>query len=132
MTPSDLTKDSKQMERIYKEVLRVYKIQIDDMQTQEADLTRELNDYTQKVGLIREENETTFGGFVDREREVAVDLIFEKTGKKMTEKLTNALIHRQVSLCSQYRSISTFVVNYFNPTRSILELFHARWHAPKS
>ncbi|KZC04892.1 Coiled-coil domain-containing protein 96 [Dufourea novaeangliae] len=95
MTPPDPTKNTEQMEKIYKEVLRVYKMQVDDILTQQNELTYEMQTYTEKIDAIRAENEAAFNEFLDREREVAVGLVFEKTGKKLTDKMMNALTHRQ-------------------------------------
>lgn len=98
MTPADRTKDNEELEEIYKEVLREYKMRMDDIQTQQNELMFEMQNYIEKVQSIRTETEETFRELLDREKDVAVGLVFEKTGKKVTDKMMNTLTHRQVSL----------------------------------
>lgn len=98
MTPSDSTKTREQMEEIYKEALREYKIQVDEILTREAELTYEMQNYTQKVTTLKEEDDRIFGLFLNRQKEVSVGLVFSKTGRKLTEKMMDNLIRRQVFL----------------------------------
>lgn len=98
MTPADPTKDNDELEGTYKEALRRYKMQIDDIQTQQNELMFEMQNYIEKVQSARTETEGTFRELLDREKDVAVGLVFEKTGKKVTDKMMNTLTHRQVSL----------------------------------
>ncbi|CAL7935484.1 unnamed protein product [Xylocopa violacea] len=97
MTPSDPAKSLEQMEEVYKETLREYKIQVDDILSQKAGLTYELQSYTQKIHALKEEDYRAFEELQNYEREVAVGLIYAKTGKKITEKAMNSLIRRQIA-----------------------------------
>ncbi|XP_017788206.1 PREDICTED: FK506-binding protein 5-like [Habropoda laboriosa] len=95
MTPSDPTKTAEQMEEVYREALRDYKIQVDEILSQQAELTFELQTYTRKVQTSKEEDYQIFQGFLDREKEVSIDLVYAKTGKRITEKMMNNVIRRQ-------------------------------------
>ena len=64
---------------------------------QMAELSYELQSYQQKVEMLREEDKRIFEEFLERQREISVGLIFSKTGRKITDKLMENLIHRQVS-----------------------------------
>lgn len=86
------------MEEIYKEALREYKIQVDEILTREAELTYEMQNYTQKVMTLKEEDDRTFELFLNRQKEISVGLVFSKTGRKLTEKMMDNLIRRQVFL----------------------------------
>lgn len=86
------------MEEIYKEALREYKIQVDEILTREAELTYEMQNYTQKVITLKEEDDRTFELFLNRQKEISVGLVFSKTGRKLTEKMMDNLIRRQVFL----------------------------------
>lgn len=98
MTPSDSTKTREQMEEIYKEALREYKMQVDEILTREAELTYEMQNYTRKVMTLKEEDDRIFGLFLNRQKEISVGLVFSKTGRKLTEKMMENLIRRQVFL----------------------------------
>lgn len=93
----DRTKTMDQMEEIYKEELRDYKMQIDEIMNRQSELSYELQSYQQKVEMLREEDKRIFEEFLERQREISVGLIFSKTGRKITDKLMENLIHRQVS-----------------------------------
>ncbi|XP_034176754.1 uncharacterized protein LOC117602633 [Osmia lignaria lignaria] len=97
ITPSDLNKTIEQMEEVYKEALRAYKMQIDEISSQQAELKSEFEDYLKRMQTIREEEQQAFDAFLNREKEVAIDLVFEKTGKKITEKMMNGLMRRQTA-----------------------------------
>lgn len=88
------------MEEVYKEALRAYKMQIDEISSQQAELKSEFEDYVERMQMIKEEERQAFDAFLDREKEVAIDLVFEKTGKKITEKMMNGLARRQVFVAS--------------------------------
>lgn len=92
----DRTKTMDQMEEIYKEELRDYKMQIDEIMNRQSELSYELQSYQQKVEMLREEDKRIFEEFLERQREISVGLIFSKTGRKITDKLMENLIHRQV------------------------------------
>ena len=93
----DRTKTMDQMEEIYKEELRDYKMQIDEIMNRQSELSYELQSYQQKVEMLREEDKRIFEEFLERQREISVGLIFSKTARKITDKLMENLIHRQVS-----------------------------------
>ncbi|CAK9802897.1 hypothetical protein ANTPLA_LOCUS3366 [Anthophora plagiata] len=95
MTPADPTKTAEQMEEVYKEALREYKMQVDEIMTQQTELTFELQTFTRKVQTSKEEDYQIFQGFLDREKEISIDLVFAKTGKRITEKMMNSMIRRQ-------------------------------------
>ncbi|XP_043586049.1 testis-specific gene 10 protein-like [Bombus pyrosoma] len=97
MTPSDSTKTREQMEEIYKEALREYKMQVDEILTREAELTYEMQNYTQKVMTLKEEDDRIYGQFLNRQKEISVGLVFSKTGRKLTEKMMDNLIRRQTT-----------------------------------
>ncbi|XP_054012824.1 coiled-coil domain-containing protein 113-like [Hylaeus anthracinus] len=97
MTPADITKDAEKMEQTYKEALRVYKMQVDEILTQQSELTYDLQNYELRVHQARGENERTFDEFLEREKEVAVGLVYEKTGRKITDKIMDVLTHRQMA-----------------------------------
>ncbi|XP_068974702.1 cilia- and flagella-associated protein 184-like [Bombus flavifrons] len=97
MTPSDSTKTREQMEETYKEALREYKMQVDEILTREAELTYEMQNYTQKVMTLKEEDDRIFGLFLNRQKEISVGLVFSKTGRKLTEKMMDNLIRRQTT-----------------------------------
>ncbi|XP_053994744.1 coiled-coil domain-containing protein 113-like [Hylaeus volcanicus] len=97
MTPADITKDPEKMEQTYKEALRVYKMQVDEILTQQSELTYDLQNHELRVHQARDENERTFDEFLEREKEVAVGLVYEKTGRKITDKIMDVLTHRQMA-----------------------------------
>ncbi|CAK9829273.1 hypothetical protein ANTRET_LOCUS6641 [Anthophora retusa] len=97
MTPADPSKTAEQMEEVYKEALREYKMQVDEIMTQQTELTFELQTFTRKVQTSKEEDYQIFQGFLDREKEISIDLVFAKTGKRITEKMMNSMIRRQTT-----------------------------------
>ncbi|CAK9797906.1 hypothetical protein ANTQUA_LOCUS1419 [Anthophora quadrimaculata] len=97
MTPADPSKTAEQMEEVYKEALREYKMQVDEIMTQQTELTFELQTFMRKVQTSKEEDYQIFQGFLDREKEVSIDLVFAKTGKRITEKMMNSMIRRQTT-----------------------------------
>lgn len=102
MTPADLSQDAEKMEQMYKEALHSYKVQIDDLVTQQAEVTFEVDSYVQRARLMRQKHDEVFGQFMEREKETAIGLTFSKTGKKLTEKMINDLTKRQVLRHSAY------------------------------
>ena len=96
MTPADHTKTREQMEEEYKEVLREYKIQVDEILTRQDELTYELQSYTARVNALNQEDNRIFKEFLDRQKEISVGLIFSKTGRKLTEKMMDNSTRRQV------------------------------------
>ncbi|CAD1473478.1 unnamed protein product, partial [Heterotrigona itama] len=97
MTPADPTKTREQMEEVYKEVLREYKIQVDELLTRQDELAYELQSYTARVKALKEEDDRIFQEFLHRQKEISVDLIFSKTGRKLTEKMMDNSIRRQAT-----------------------------------
>lgn len=92
----DRTKTMDQMEEIYREELREYKIQIDDILNRQSELSYDLQNYQEKVNMLRQDDSRIFTEFLDRQKEISIGLIFSKTGRKITDKLMENLIHRQV------------------------------------
>ncbi|OAD55421.1 Coiled-coil domain-containing protein 96 [Eufriesea mexicana] len=97
LTPSDPTKTMEQMEEKYREVLREYKTQVAEILSEQAEMTYDLQTYAQKVQSLEEEDDRIFEGYLNRQKETAVGLIFSKTGRKITEKLMDNLIRRQTA-----------------------------------
>ena len=60
----DRTKTMDQMEEIYKEELRDYKMQIDEIMNRQSELSYELQSYQQKVEMLREEDKRIFEEFL--------------------------------------------------------------------
>lgn len=93
----DRTKTMDQMEEIYREELRDYKMQVDEILNRQSELSYDLQSYQEKVEMLREDDRRIFEEFLERQKEISVGLIFSKTGRKITDKLMENLIHRQVS-----------------------------------
>ncbi|KAG7187677.1 hypothetical protein KM043_016733 [Ampulex compressa] len=97
MAPVDESIDPEQMEQIYGQALRAYKLQLDEILAQETQLTFEIQSYKDKVQMISDRDRKAFNDFLERVREVAVGLIYAKTGRKITEKIVNEIVQRQVA-----------------------------------
>ena len=96
MTPADPTKTYEEMEEVYKNALREYKIQVDETLTGQDELVYELQSYAARVNALKEEDDRIFQEFLDRQKEISVGSIFSKTGRKLTEKMMDNLMRRQV------------------------------------
>ncbi|KAK1118722.1 hypothetical protein K0M31_014725 [Melipona bicolor] len=97
MTPADPAKTREQMEEVYKEALREYKIQVDEILTRQDELADELQSYTARVRALSKEDDQIYQEFLDRQKEISVGLIFSKTGRKLTEKMMDNLTRRQAT-----------------------------------
>lgn len=93
---ADVMKESEQMEQIYKQTLRTYKLQLDDVTKRRARMMADMQDYEDKMQRMRDESARAFDQLLDCEREVATGLIYAKTGRKITEKAVNEITRRQV------------------------------------
>lgn len=96
-------KTAEQMEEVYKEALHQYKMQVDEILTQQSEMSFELQTYKLKVRASLQKDSLIFTALLDREKEIAIGLIFAKTGKKITDKMMNSLTRRQVSFSFQLR-----------------------------
>jgi len=94
--PTVVVTEPEEMEQLYKETLYTYKLRLDNIMEEKARTTSDLQAYESKVQMMRDESARAFDGLLKREREVAIGLIYAKTGRKLTEKTVNELIHRQV------------------------------------
>lgn len=103
-------------------MLREYKIQVDEILGQQAEMAYDLQGYTQKVHALEAEDARIFETYLNRQRETAVGLIFSKTGRKITEKLMDNVIRRQVSFPFSQRLFDvptlTMIVQLFVPDRA--------------
>lgn len=115
----DRTKTMDQMEEIYREELRDYKIQIDEILNRQSELSYDLQSYQEKVETLRQEDKRIFDEFLERQKEISVGLIFSKTGRKITDKLMENLIHRQVSFAS---IVSYRIRSFLNRFTIILDI----------
>lgn len=94
--PTDVTKESEQMEQNYIQTLHTYKLHLDDVIEKRVRTMADMQSYEDKARKMRDENARVFDELVDREREVATGLIYAKTGRKITEKAVNEITRRQV------------------------------------
>ncbi|XP_018316994.1 troponin T, cardiac muscle isoform X2 [Mycetomoellerius zeteki] len=97
VTPVDTTKESEQMEQIYRQTLHTYKQYLDDVTERKKRIAADMESYEDRVQKTRDENARVFDELLDREREVATGLIYGKTGRMLTEKAVNEITRRQVS-----------------------------------
>ncbi|KYN04337.1 hypothetical protein ALC62_05103 [Cyphomyrmex costatus] len=97
VTPVDTTKESEQMEQIYRQTLHTYKQYLDDVTERKIRIAADMQSYEDRVQETRDENAGVFDELLDREREVATGLIYAKTGRMLTEKAVNEITRRQVS-----------------------------------
>ncbi|KAL6261645.1 hypothetical protein P5V15_006733 [Pogonomyrmex californicus] len=91
----DTTKESEQMEQIYKETLHTYKQQLEEITERKARIIADMQSYEDQMQKTRDENARVFDELLGREREVATGLIYAKTGRKITEKIVNEITRRQ-------------------------------------
>lgn len=96
VTPVDMTKESEQMEQIYRQTLHTYKQNLDDVTKRKTQIIADVQSYEDRVQKTRDENARVIGELLDREREVATGLIYAKTGRMLTEKAVNEITRRQV------------------------------------
>lgn len=96
VTPMDATRESEQMEQIYRQTLHTYKQQLNDVTERKAQIIADVQSYKDRVQKTRDENARVFDELLDREREVATGLIYAKTGRMLTEKAVNEITRRQV------------------------------------
>lgn len=94
--PVDLTKESEQMEQIYRQTLLTYKQHFDDITERKTWIITDMQSYEDGVQKTRDENVRVFDELLGREREVATGLIYAKTGRMLTEKAVNEITRRQV------------------------------------
>ncbi|XP_011697932.1 PREDICTED: DNA ligase 1 isoform X2 [Wasmannia auropunctata] len=97
VTLVDTTKESEQMEQIYKQTLHTYKQHLDDVTERKTRLTADMQSYEDRAQKARDENARVFDELLAREGEVATGLIYAKTGRMLTEKAVNEITRRQVS-----------------------------------
>ncbi|XP_070167871.1 LOW QUALITY PROTEIN: cilia- and flagella-associated protein 184-like [Polyergus mexicanus] len=97
MIPTDVTKESEQMEQNYIQTLHTYKLHLDDVTEKRVRTMADMQSYEDKARKVRDENARIFDELLDREREVATGLVYAKTGRKMTEKAVNEITRRQMS-----------------------------------
>jgi len=94
--PEEMVTEPEEMEQIYKETLYSYKLRLDNIMKEKARATSDLQIYESKVQMMHDESARAFDELLQREREVAIGLIYAKTGRKLTEKVAKELTHRQV------------------------------------
>lgn len=95
-TPVDTTKESEQMEQIYRQTLHTYKQHLDDITERKTQIIADMQSYEDRVQKAHDENVRVFDELLAREREVATGLIYAKTGRMLTEKAVNEITRRQV------------------------------------
>ncbi|KAK2585731.1 hypothetical protein KPH14_010342 [Odynerus spinipes] len=94
-TFGDVGKTTEETEATYGKALAIYKYRIDQAISQETQVFVEIGSYKNKLLDMREEDERIFGELIEQEREVAVGLVYVKTGGKITEKVADAMAKRQ-------------------------------------
>jgi len=96
VSPADTIKEPEQMEQTYRQTLYTYKQYLDDVTERKIRIAADMESYEDRVQKASDENARVFDELLDREREVATGLIYEKTGRMLTEKAVNEITRRQV------------------------------------
>lgn len=96
VTPMYATKDPEQMEQIYRQTLLAYKLQRDNVTERRERLVADVRGYEDEVRTTGDQSARMFDKLLDREMEVATDLVYAKTGRMLTDKAVNEITRRQV------------------------------------
>ena len=96
MTPEHETLSSRDTEDHYIKRLISCKTTIDEIEARQREITTELENLEADHQKINDEDSQTFGELLDRERQIGVDLVFQKSARKLTVKSVEAIIRRQV------------------------------------
>lgn len=84
------------MEQIYKQTLLTYKLRRDDVTERKGRARADTQSHEDKERAIAGESTRMFNKLLDREKEVATDLVYAKTGRKLTERAVDEITRRQV------------------------------------
>ncbi|XP_066600232.1 cilia- and flagella-associated protein 184-like [Prorops nasuta] len=94
---ADTRKPPKDMDKIYRRALLAYKQQLDEIMARQNQLMSEIHDYENRVQAMCEEDKRNFDQLLNREKNIAFELVYAKTGKKLPDRLVNEMTRRQVS-----------------------------------
>ncbi|KAI4503299.1 hypothetical protein M0802_001521 [Mischocyttarus mexicanus] len=96
VTTSEIeSKTAEEIEQIYGEALQVYKLQIDEAIAKEMQFLLKIENYKDKVQTMKDEDERLFKELLLREKEIAVGLVYVKTGENISEKVVDVIANRQ-------------------------------------
>lgn len=96
MRPEDETLSSRDAGNRYTSELLSYKTSVDEIEARQGEIKVELGNLENSLKTVVEEDNETFGGLLDKQREVGVGLVYEKSAKVLNVKAVEAMIRRQV------------------------------------
>ncbi|XP_043285769.1 coiled-coil domain-containing protein 96-like [Venturia canescens] len=96
MTPEDEASAAQLMDDRYMKKLLSYKTTMEELEARRAEFHEELGNMETKLESALEEDSTSFGELLEREKEIGVGLVFEKSGRAISAKAMETTIRRKV------------------------------------